>query len=240
MSGSRRWIYGAVLGLAAVTAGRVEAAFILDQSALPPMGGFGTEFHLNGSIDEAQTFQVGITGSLGIVDFLLSRDSAAITGTCVFDIRPVVSNGRAQATWPPQEANSPVLVTASIAASTIPVANPAFVQVDFSASPIQVTAGEELAIVLRAPGVNGFIEWWGQAGGSVYPNGNLFQRAPNLGVNTWTIDPGGPSTATGGFETFVQPAVVVPEPSSFVLSWSAALVGVVLAWSGHRIRYRAA
>jgi hypothetical protein len=203
-------------------------AEVLDQSFIASPqnlhAGIGPTFP--GSIQEAQTFTVGITGALTRVNvFLEIEGSLPPPGTWFLDVRPTV-NGV------PIETDS--LALASV---TLPTSNSVQpVSFDLRPSGVSVMEGEVLAIVLGSDvgGGNGQFFWEGGIGNQ-YPLGEVFDR--NLPNPVWSI-PEIIAQAGGdlSFQTFVEPGVAaIPEPSTQLLVGLGALClfGCSLRWRKH-------
>lgn len=165
---------------------------VLDQSFDAPSFlsfGFGGESHL------AQTFTVGITGVLRRVDVEIRRDAGI--PDLLFDIRPTIGGV-------PVESDAAALANVVIPSASIPT-DFTFVSVDLSSAQIAVSAGDVLAIVLRAPGAGGALNysWQGSAVSGYGAGADFFRVAPSPTWNGLFGDL--------GFQTFVAPAVV-PSP----------------------------
>jgi PEP-CTERM motif len=176
------------------------ADYISDQSFEPSLPA-GADYSVFPLQDLAQSFTVGQSGKLGIVDVLISSSFPFGAAPLVFDIRPTL-NG-----VPLADDGSALVTRSSVAGSLWEE----WFRFDFSDTPIPVSAGEILAIVLRSPdSFDGSYSWAGDPFGT-YPGGEGFGRDPTVSAE-W----GGPGRSLGdvGFRTFVNP---VPEPSSLVL-----------------------
>ena len=123
----------------------------------------------------AQTFTAGIGGRLDQVDIAVSRAGAS-TQPLQVEIRAVTGGA---------PSNAAALSSATVAAASIPLSsNPGFVSVPF-ASPAQVTAGTQYAIVVSSAAC-GFVNcyvWGAGPSGSSYAAGSGFQ-SPDSGA-TW-------------------------------------------------------
>jgi hypothetical protein len=201
-----RFIAPAAVLAACLSVTPVAAAPILDQSFDAPSFlafGFGGDVHL------AQTFTVGLAGVLTRVDLEIRRDSGI--PDVLFDVRPTEGGV-------PVESDALALVSLTIPNTSIPTSF-SFLQVDFSSTPIPVSVGDVLAVVLRAPGEGSTLNYGWQA--SFFPQyvsgDGFFREVPS---GSWTSLFGDFS-----FQTFVDPAAtVVPEPAAFLLVGSGLAI----------------
>jgi len=219
----RRFLAPLAVALLTITAstGASDAAPVLDQSFDP--GPAGTASGISGEVDKAQTFTVGLAGTLARVDVDIQRADATVTDPLLFDVRATTAGGA------PIESNSTTLASLSIPAVNVSLTR-GFFSVDVSAFGIPVTPGEILAIVLRKPGEPDVdYSWFGNQSGG-YPAGAGYFRNPTAGFATWT--PLGEEDL--GFKSFVA----VPAPSAVVLFavGIGALAG--LTWRRHRRDWR--
>lgn len=194
-----------------------HAGGVLDQQLNPASypvddlvsAGFG------GTQNLAQTFTVGITGTLTEVDVSVERFAfSPPTGTLYLQIRTTTGGVPA--------ADPSYLLQASVPESSLPIAgNYGFVAFDVASAGLQVTQGEQLAIVLLAPDFANPVSWIGVQGDH-YPAGAAFvEQEPDYG---WI--PNGPSGTDYGFQTYVAS---VPEPSTLTLLSIAGLAGLAFA-----------
>lgn len=105
---------------------------------------------VNRGLIEAQTFTVGMTGTLLRVDVMVGRDPEFAPGKQARDLEVEI---RRTADGLP---TNTLLASVRVEPGDIPVVpdpplNPGFLEVDFSARGLRVTAGEVLAIALRCP-----------------------------------------------------------------------------------------
>jgi hypothetical protein len=202
-----------------ISIGRMASgqAVQLDQiHAVPPNPNQANAYGLSSFTEAAQTFTVGVSGTLANIDVGLYRPSSAFEGTIVVDISRVVAGV-------PDFSEAGVLARRTVSNSTIPVLSvfdvftPVFsLSVDFSDTSLNVTPGNTLAIILR-PNTTGsdYYNWWANvAGGPSYAGGKFFQRQTSNGSIT---DAG--TQYDAHFRTFV----LVPEPSSLALGVLAVL-----------------
>jgi hypothetical protein len=186
--------------------GEARAAFILDQNADPTGTGALGGYAVGTSVvqDVAQTFTVGITGTLGIVDVYLAQETPFTgTGNFIFEIRSTTGGA-------PVQSDTSVLLSRTLSMTPIGLNVGAFYRVDFSASGIQVVAGEVLAIDLRKTDNTGSFVWT-ELNTPSYAGGSAYVRNQS-GVTNWTNE-----NVDNGFRTYVQPASV-PEPASLALT----------------------
>ena len=172
-------------------------------------------------IDQAQTFVVGTTGFLTSVEVLVDRTQDA--ADLLVDIR-LLSAGI------PSAFDGGALLTASAPFLTVPTRIPEWVAVTFL-TPLAVTTGDELALVLRTRPVfpsDQNYSWRGDTGDK-YLNGHAFVRSSGDGA-LWTALCGfddctvAANRADFGFRTYVDP-LPVPEPSVAALLTIGLVVG---------------
>jgi hypothetical protein len=197
-----------------------DADPIRDQSYTPPpllSFGFGSDVQLS------QTLRVGITGVLTSVELPLGLSHTASTfADLLLDLRPVVGGV-------PVNDDAAALVIAPLSQTSIPDQT-AFLPIDLAARHLTVTAGEELAIVLRAPGTTNLAYAWRGSAINQYDGGAAFFR--RQGFPTWT-----PLFGDLGFQTFVAPEAV-PEPATLVFFVSGVLGTAVRSRLNRRIQHR--
>lgn len=129
----------------------------------------------------AQTFTVGLAGTLSQVDVILNNGS----GTFTCRLHSVPAGG------PTGNQSSNVLATSTTTASSGFVGAVSF---DFESAAIQVTPGDVLMISLQSPGGN----WW-SASGNRYTGGDSYAINTNLGQTSWSRTSGDLQ-----FRTFVR------------------------------------
>ncbi|MCH8840047.1 MAG: hypothetical protein IH831_05095 [Planctomycetes bacterium] len=170
------------LSIVFVTAGVVQAVPLLDQDnlLLPTTDGIGT-LAVAEDVESAQTFRVGMTGTLTTVLISLYRGFDTVEDLR-FDIRPTTAEGI------PFESQVSALVTRTVSPATIVAADlPSIssledytIVVDISAANIHVSAGDMLAIVLHSdaqnmPPYDERYDWFRNEPES-YENGSAYQK----------------------------------------------------------------
>ena len=204
-----------------VGASGARADVVLDQSfdpmSAPPPFGFCAG--VNGLNDEAQTFTVGVTGTLAQVDVKIIPVGAP--QDLVVEVRPTVGGV-------PVESDTAVLASVRLPASGIPTSY-GFLSVDVRPFAVPVTEGEVLAIVLRSDGFSGVYCWGGDVT-DAYLAGQRFIRNPGTG---WSA--AGSVGVDLGFRTFVETSsTAVPGPDGLLLF---TIGGLGLLGNGYRRRH---
>jgi hypothetical protein len=195
---------------------------VLDQST--PTTGFNLEFGFAGTSNSAgfrggQTFTVGVAGILDHVRLYVFGSVPA--GTDLFEIRPTTAAGA------PVEDDSQVLARLTVNIPQIPFSGfgtpKPSIDIDVSAFNIPVTVGEKLYFDLGAGTENlalaGFTP-------PAYSGGGYFYREPAVGLNHFQFQ----DFSTLGFQTYVQIADTVPEPSGPATAGFLAAGLALLAW----------
>lgn len=158
----------------------------LDQFFAPPSGP-STTIGVGLGEETGQTFTAGVTGTLSFVEVYVEQ---ALAGSAlVLDVRPT-SGGI------PVESDLLALATVTIPDGTIG-APAGFFTFDLQAQDVEVTAGDVLAITLRAVGGSGLYRW-GADGLPGYDAGAAWSRTP---PGFWTETTG----ADFLFRTYVTP-----------------------------------
>jgi hypothetical protein len=199
-----------------IAAGAVSADQ-LDQS----FGGPGTAatVSVNASFARAQTFTVGLDGTLTRIAIPIGKSDLTLdTDELTVDVRPTDGGGA------PLESAASALVTATVLGSQLTEfldpENP--FEIDVSAAGVQVTAGQQLAIVASsdAPleGSRSF-HWYAYlVQGDGYPGGDAW-----IDPSVWALQNGGGVDLD--FETWVE----VPEPAAGACAAAALAVACALA-----------
>jgi hypothetical protein len=222
----------AFLVLAGLT-GLAQAAPITDQVFGPPGGSRSDNYGVGSAVDQeaAQTFTVGVTGTLATVSLQLGPFQGP--GQPAQPIAPLQVDITRTVSGAPSLSASDVLGTVFVpfAALSEAPANPLvlgrIVTVDFSASHVAVTAGQQLAIVLRpyvgsaGSGELVYIAWGDRStsGLPMYGGGEAFLRNTSA---PWQKASGG--VAGVQWDAFFATTVTVPEPRAH-----AALALLLLA-----------
>jgi hypothetical protein len=201
-------------------AGAAFADPVVDQSYLP--GAFDSTAQIGqqfGDVDWAQTFTVGVTGTLTSVDVQIAKGST--TGSdLVVDVRTTTGG------VPSSDAG--ILATMSVPASAVST-SPTFslFSVDFTAFNLGVNTGDVLAVVLSSAATDNYL--WRATSANGYSGGGAF----NFSLGSWNT-----SSSFGDlmFQTWVEPTPTddqgggdgdgqMPEPSLLAL----AAAGLALA-----------
>jgi uncharacterized membrane protein len=139
---------------------------------------------VGGSVHHAQTFTVGVSGTLESVDILINQFGTP--GDLLFDIRDTTGGV-------PLENDGTTLAAVAVPPSDVPTTQ-AWVSVDVSSFNVLVQVGDVLAIVLRTSGAGGY--QWGAEQGNPYSGGAPYFRNPGP---SWTLQ-----TEDSGFRTYVS------------------------------------
>lgn len=173
-----------------------QPVVMLDQE-FDPGGTTSLSSGVSGSINKAQTFTVGLTGTLTRVEVLINNDGVDLAQQpdLLFDIRPAPGGV-------PSDDDGSALFQVSIPRDELEsMATPAFYAVELGALGFAVTAGDSLALVFRGADGNNIAVLFGE-NTNPYPDGEHFFRNPGAGITSWR--------ATDvrhdiGFRTFVIP-----------------------------------
>lgn len=199
----------------------VPCAFAaIDQQYVPATTNEFSNVGVGNVVDWAQTFTVGITGTLTGFDVWVDRQSE-VSQPLLFDIRTTLAGVPSEPDFGPN-----VLASGSLPASMFladagsagpPPSN--FPHVELSSLSFSVVAGQVLALVLRSddPGAASTLayNWHGNNPGA-YSNGSAYLRVSD----GWE-----PQDVAQVFRTYVTP---IPEPSVDLLSIVAvANIGVM-------------
>lgn len=199
---------------------------VLDQSYERPdvlIGGLTADVGPNdivGKIERSQSFTVGMSGRLAAADLLLSGQ---VGHDLLLEVRRALPSGL------PSEAPDALLGAVITEFKGGPMTFSNWATFDFKGKGPLVTAGEQLALVLKVPG-SGFFSW---AGDFTNPYGGGSESARSSGTNgQWSAN-SGPNVDLA-FRTYVEP---VPEPSTLSI-FIAGGIGT-LAVARRRLRERA-
>jgi hypothetical protein len=215
----KRWAQTAVvlaLNLALATA-QSQGAPVLDQSNATSASAFNAEIgssasNPNDQSRTGQSFTVGVTGTLDHITVFIfgSVPNGTTPATDLFEIRPTTASGR------PVEDDSQALARFTVTLPEVPFSGffepkPSF-DIDVSSYQIPVTAGERLFFDFGAANENLALAGFTPPN---YLDGDEYFR----GLNTFVA----PGVASLGFQTYVEPAAAVPEPSSLTLCCAAGV-----------------
>lgn len=199
---------------------------MLDQSSPAPVagaswgGGLGCPCVNPGDyFDVAQTFTAGRTGVLTGVDIFINASVGLgfVESDLLFDIRPTVGGL-------PLAANASALFSSQISKDSVPNIETQFFFVDLASAHINVSVGEQLAIVLRSEGGNyGF----GGQPNSPYRGGGIYGRNV-LSNPAWSGD-FDPFNGDLAFRTYVEDGLQ-PVPERGTLWLLTAAVPLYLLW----------
>jgi len=208
---------------ASLWAGAASARPMLDQENDGLAGGPGSRgngFVQGGfDIDRAQTFTVGLEGTLSDIEIQVRRE-ADTTGDLFWDLRTLSAGAPSDA-----NAGANILASGSLAASNFGTVDGAFVSL--GGLSLNVGVGDMFAIVLRSDdATSGAYRWLTEFGEDSYAGGVAFDRFPTSG-NIWEEDPG--RFVDMGFRTYVDTGPVVePVPIPATLP----LVGLAMTLLG--------
>jgi hypothetical protein len=211
--------------------GMAKATPVVDQSFIPPGTAAFTVPISNqfaSFIDGAQTFTVGLNGTLASVELFIGFDTTQ--NGAIVDIRPTVGGV-------PVENDALALASVFLPSSGIPQF-PEFASIDFSAFNVALHTGDVLALVIRGAvrGVDdGGFSWTGDEGdpylpGSGFVRTNAQLWTPTCGFGDCSVSA---NRADLGFKILVEPqAAAVPEPAT--LSLVAGGLILLTAWRRRR------
>ena len=206
---------GLIVAMLFIIGGKISFAVpILDQPfdpGLEPTLSSGIDF----DIPKAQTFTVGIAGTLTKIDIDIARQGAE---PLLFDLRATRGAGV------PIESDTMTLAALTIPTASIPITR-GFFSIDISTFSIDVMRGDVLAIVLRDPTPGTDYVWFGGIG-DPYILGAHYFRNLSAGFPTWTLV----DSSDVGFKTFIEP---IPEPSPLLLLGLG--LGVLAGFRGKRL-----
>jgi hypothetical protein len=196
------------------------ADVVVDQSNVPTKFtgaafAFGSPFPQY----EAQTFTVGVTGTLDHINLPIFENGTA--GNLFVEIWPTSGGSPAAGT-------TSSIVSVQFLHGTLPTdqSTTPYTSVDFSSFQLAVTQGEALAIVLRTD-TQGQYGW--QFGAPTYTGGDPYYQ-DLAGWHAWS------STGSPSFDFAFQTYVATPEPSSLGLGGVGSLLALVVGWGRRRLR----
>jgi hypothetical protein len=203
---------------------------ILDQQHEPALSIF-TVFN---DRPVAQTFTVGITGILTGLEIYVSQSNPS--GNLIVEIQQGLVEG-------PVVALPTVLTSFSVPVASWPSSNPggtgpAFIWIDLPGNGVNVTQGDELAIVLHSNDFAGMLwqasspdsqpQYLGGKGMQFHPEewvGTLLNEGSNYLPDRWETNF---DLADYGFRTYVEP---VPEPATILL------FGIGMIFTGKKLSH---
>jgi hypothetical protein len=191
---------------------------VLDQINAVPQGGNGG-LVIDSGFSEAQTFTVGVSGSLSRVELGVFK-AGADAGPLTVDIIRVL-NSQPSFAVADRLASQTLSFDGGGIPFNAPLSQPAFtLSVDFSAADLQFNAGDQVGIALRSdsPPYGGYTVW--QTTSSLYAGGHAssLRLSDNLLITHYDTQ----------FATYM---LTVPEPQTIGL---VALAGFILG--GRRAR----
>jgi MYXO-CTERM domain-containing protein len=212
-------VRGVVLFLfLSLLAGVALADPVVDQSYLPAVTDSTAEIgSLVVPVDFAQTFTVGVPGTLTSVEVQIARGTG-VTSSLIADVRTTTAGSPGT--------DAAILASITMPAASVPTSFSLFA-FDFTAFNLGVNTGDVLAFVLRSADTVDTYDW-NATRANGYSGGGAFVRLNN---GSW-----GTNQAFGDmlFQTWVEPVPTddqggggngVPEPSFLAL----AAVGLALA-----------
>lgn len=221
----RRLVPAGLLWLAlAGTAIAPSQAAIVDQEFVPSSSA-AWQGVVSSQVAQAQTFTVGVTGTLVQIDVLVVTYAAfeGFLGDLLVALLPTV-NGV------PSDDPDSLIAGGVVPFSQVPKGFPSsFTSVSLVGvdGPVSVVNGDVLAVALLAE-EGDFYEWRGDYGD--YPGGASFWATEN--VPTWiAVQPYGGVYPNFGFKTYVEP---IPLPGALPLM-AGALAVIGLGYSRRRI-----
>jgi hypothetical protein len=168
-----------------------------------------------GQPDNAQTFTVGLAGTLSAIHVKVQRNTYD-NPDLVVDVRNTVGGA-------PIEDDGAVLATTTISADSLSYGIPTWVEFNTASAGINVNVGDVLAIVLRVPDrttpANFF---WLGSDSNPYAGGQRWGRSPiwfggALG-SVWNGSYAAFAVSDMDFRTFVETDQLIPAPGAILLS----------------------
>jgi hypothetical protein len=189
----------------------------LDQSFAGP--GTAATVRVSADFARAQTFTVGLDGTLTRIAIPIGKSDLTLdTDELTIDVRPTDGGGA------PLESAASALATATVLGSqltgSLDPGNP--FEIDLSAAGVQVTAGQQLAIVASSDvpflGSRSFAWYAYLVTGDGYPGGDAW-----FDPSSWALQDG------GGVDLVFESYVEVPEPAAGACAATALAVACALA-----------
>lgn len=178
----------------------------------------------------AQVFAAGVTGTLTRIDLPLWNYSTQ-PGTFFVEVWNTSSGA------PVEPPTTPLLsfgVNAASLPTVFPGVSPAsWTAVDVSSANLQVSAGSQYAIVVRAVRTGGYLEggWGALLNANPYASGAGYLRGANAGntpnYTTWTGSISSISQFDFAFRTWTDADANTPEPSTLAMLAGAGLLAVI-------------
>jgi hypothetical protein len=160
----------AIVLLLSVAITSVPAAETLDQQN--DVTGSATADSTSSGFEPAQTFTVGVAGTLSRIEAQLSRPSFTTNGSVTLTIYNTISG-----------VPNASLGTADLSWDAIPTTGYAFQSFDVSALAIPVHVGDVLAASIRS---DGFFLWRNSFNGNTYAGGETKFRVQGMPTGPWT------------------------------------------------------
>jgi hypothetical protein len=204
--------FAGILTLSLAAPGVAPAGVVLDQQNVisDNLNGAAFYYPVLGTEEHAQTFTVGVTGSL----VRISLEGAAFGGDLTIELLRT-TNGV------PDLSN--IAATLTVLGSIFPSNFVTLTDIDLGTAAFAVTSGDVLAIALSSP--QGFFGWTTDLN-NPYSNGEVYSRLAPDPFQPAVDDNNNPDNTDNGFRTYVDNSPSsgspVPEPSTPVI-WSILL-----------------
>ncbi len=180
----------------------------------------GIQLGVCGQPDNAQTFTVGLSGTLSAIHVKVQKKTSANLDL-VIDVRDTVGGS-------PTEDDGAVLATTTITASSLPIDTSTWIEFNVASAGINVEVGDVLAIILRVPDATTNANYFWLSGFSnPYTGGQRWGRGSTLGTS-WNGTYANFGDTDMDFRTFVESDQVIPAPGAILLgSIGVGLVGLL-------------